>query len=83
MGTSDVLTDGREGYLLNSIEDEKLASLILELAGDPKRRQTLGERARKRAVEAFPVQTMVRKYEDIYIKLARNCENKFAGSAYV
>lgn len=74
-GTRDVLNEGQEGHLFNPNDPKRLASLLVELIKDPERRQILGDRARRRVVEYFPVEAMVRKYEEIYFKLAAHCKN--------
>jgi glycosyltransferase involved in cell wall biosynthesis len=69
-GTRDVLDNGKDGYLFQPDDDEAFAALILRLIEDPRERRALGCRARRRAIEHFPVQKTVRNYETIYRDLA-------------
>jgi len=73
-GTGDILNEGREGFFFQPDDDEKLASLIVRLTQDTERRRLLGERARHRAVEQFPIQSMVRNYQTIYQDLVRQTD---------
>jgi len=75
-GTSDVLTDGREGYLLKSDDHTELASLIIRLAKDQEHRYSLAQRARSRAVDSFPVEAMVDQYQNIYSGLLKDFRNR-------
>ena len=68
-GTSDILNDGQEGYFFLPSDHEHLLSLIMRLAGDRNLRNALGSMGRHRAITKFPVQTMVRSYENLYSEL--------------
>ncbi len=69
-GTRYVFNDSQEGFFFRPDDDETLASLIIRLAHDTAQLRVLGERGRRRAVAHFPVQTMVRNYENCYLELA-------------
>jgi len=69
-GTADLFCEGHEGFLFRPQDDEKLAWLIMRLEGDSLLRRTMAERARRRIVEHFSVQAMVREYETMYLELA-------------
>jgi sugar transferase (PEP-CTERM/EpsH1 system associated) len=70
-GTTDIFSDGSEGYFFKSQDDSTLASLLFDLARDETQRRRMGERARKSTVEQFPIQSMVRGYESAYSELAQ------------
>lgn len=70
-GTRDLLNHSQEGFFFNSNDEETLASLITRLLYDKEQRHVLGKRARKHVVQRFPVETMVRNYENLYLHLGR------------
>jgi sugar transferase (PEP-CTERM/EpsH1 system associated) len=70
-GTGDVLNEGREGFFFKPDDDETLASIIMRLRLDHQQRHLLGERARRRVSDHFPIQSMVRSYENLYLQLAQ------------
>jgi glycogen(starch) synthase len=63
-GLSEVVGDA--GLKFPANDWRKLAECILELARDPERRETLGVRARQRALEKFSVERMVREHAQIF-----------------
>lgn len=65
-GTMDILTENKEGFFFQPTDDEMLAFLFVRLVRDQELRCVLGEQARRRAAQYFPVQSMVHKYEAIY-----------------
>jgi sugar transferase (PEP-CTERM/EpsH1 system associated) len=70
-GTRDLFSDDQGGgYFFQPQDDKTLASLILRLQQDSILRRTIGERVRRRAVQDFSVQNMVRHYENMYLELA-------------
>lgn len=50
---ADLITDGVEGVLFPPRNEDALLAAVLSLVDDPARRTTLGEAARKRAVDSF------------------------------
>ncbi len=69
--TAEMIVHGVTGYIMQSECMEDIAKKIMELASDPKQNRRMGQRARKRAEEAFGVETHVQKVEDIYKKLLK------------
>jgi sugar transferase (PEP-CTERM/EpsH1 system associated) len=65
-GTTDILTENEEGFFFQPTDDKMLASLFVRLLQDQELRCVLGEQARRRAAQYFPVQSMVHKYEAVY-----------------
>jgi glycogen(starch) synthase len=68
-GLSEVVGDA--GLTFPANDWRKLAECIRELARDPERRETLGVRARQRALEKFSVERMVREHAKI-LEVAAN-----------
>jgi sugar transferase (PEP-CTERM/EpsH1 system associated) len=69
-GTSDIFSQGMEGWFFSPEDDQTLASLVLRFLRDPSLRDTMGRHARQKVVERFSVETMVRQYEELYRNLA-------------
>lgn len=65
-GVLDIVVDGETGLLVPPKDFESLASAISSLAGDPRRRQRLGDAGRKRVEEAFSMNSVVRRLEEFY-----------------
>ena len=68
-GTSEVVTDGKTGFLVNSRNPEALAQKIAKLLKDPQLREKMGEAGVKRVEEHFTLEKMVRSYEALYKNL--------------
>ncbi|MGA7409481.1 MAG: glycosyltransferase [Bryobacteraceae bacterium] len=69
-GTPEVINDGRSGLLFPAGDSEKLANYLMQLRISSCLREDLGSEARRHAREHFSIQTMVRRYEDLYEGLA-------------
>lgn len=69
-GIPEILEDGATGLLVPSRDSEALAGAITDLARDPERRQRMG-RAGRQASERFNAEAPVRRFEEIYLELAR------------
>jgi glycosyltransferase involved in cell wall biosynthesis len=61
---------GRAGLLVPLGDVTALSEALLHLLGDPARRLTIGEAARRRIVSRFPLATMVDAYECLFLRLA-------------
>jgi len=68
-GSKDIIDSGINGVLVEPKNSEALAEAILALLGDPAQRKRLGESARDKVKERFPIDKMVSKTEQIYTKL--------------
>jgi glycosyltransferase involved in cell wall biosynthesis len=63
-GTGELLgRDGSAGILVPPADAEALADAVRDLFTDPPRLRALGEAARRRVEEEFPIQRMVDGYE--------------------
>jgi glycosyltransferase involved in cell wall biosynthesis len=67
-GVPEVVTDGREGYIVPPRDPEALAERIVELIEDPAKRAEMGERALERAAD-FDIRKAVRRMEEVYKEL--------------
>ncbi len=65
-GLPEVVEDGVSGYLRPVGDVEALADAALALLGDDARSREFGEAARRRALEEFPQDRIVRLYRDVY-----------------
>jgi glycosyltransferase involved in cell wall biosynthesis len=69
-GNSEVLEDGRQGYIVPARDPIGLAESIVTILRDPALRKRLGESARQRAAD-FDIRKSVRRTEQIYEELLR------------
>jgi glycosyltransferase involved in cell wall biosynthesis len=65
-GLGELVVDGETGLLVPSGEAEPLARALVEIAGDPARRRTMGEAGRRRALEQFAEHRNVERTELLY-----------------
>jgi glycosyltransferase involved in cell wall biosynthesis len=65
-GLPEVVVDGETGYLCPVGDVEGMAEAALRLLGDEELRRKMGEAARRRAVEVFSQDAVVRRYRAIY-----------------
>jgi len=68
-GLPEVLTDGVEGFLVESRETAKMAECSLEILSDEARRRDMGRRARQKAKRQFCSTKIIPAYEDYYRKV--------------
>lgn len=66
-GVPELVEDGKTGVLVPSGNAEALSQTILHLIRNRNFRQTMGEFARKRALEQFSITNTARGYEGLYI----------------
>jgi len=62
----EVITDGRDGFLVPPGDEKLLAVRLEELARVPGLRRRLGRAGRKRVREDFSVEAMCRRYRNLY-----------------
>ncbi len=68
-GVPEVVVDGETGLLVPPGDVPALRAALVRLAGDPALRARLGTAGRRRALEEFPVERMVKLHEDLYFNL--------------
>jgi glycosyltransferase involved in cell wall biosynthesis len=65
-GPEDIITDGKQGFLVPPSNPEKLAEKILELIRNPNLRRVLGEEGLKLVREKYTTEVMFDKYKRLY-----------------
>jgi N-acetyl-alpha-D-glucosaminyl L-malate synthase BshA len=65
-GIPEVIEDGVSGILCEVGEPARVAEAALDLLRDPARRASVAAAARRRAVELFPQERIITRYEDYY-----------------
>jgi glycosyltransferase involved in cell wall biosynthesis len=69
-GNPEVVENGVTGLLVNSDDDEDMAEKALIFYNDRSKLKGFGEAARMRAQRLFSFETMMKNYEDLYLKYA-------------
>lgn len=67
-GVGEILENDRQGLLVPPDDEAALVEALASLLRDPERRRTLGAAGRSR-VEAFSMEQMIRRTEDVYKRL--------------
>jgi glycosyltransferase involved in cell wall biosynthesis len=70
-GTVDLVEGGETGVLVPRGDSHALAEAAVSLLRDPERRRALAARARRLVLERYSVEKMVRAYERLYERCAR------------
>jgi glycosyltransferase involved in cell wall biosynthesis len=82
-GIPDVVSDGRDGLLIEPRDTAALAGEIETLLADPVRRATLGRAARRRIAEGFSVNVVVPRVEALWARYAAHAKRTSeAGAAF-
>jgi glycosyltransferase involved in cell wall biosynthesis len=71
-GNPELITDGRNGFLIPSDDAEALAARMRQLIEDPKLIRKLGATARDDAVKTFSAERMIRLTEGLYDKILQS-----------
>jgi sugar transferase (PEP-CTERM/EpsH1 system associated) len=69
-GTPEVVVDRQSGLLAPVGAPEELAERLISLYRQPQERQRLGRAGQRRASEEFSLDSMVRRYEEMYTGVA-------------
>lgn len=65
-GIPEIITDGKEGFLVSAGDASALAAAIQKISSDAVLRETMGKAARARTESSFSLSTMVSNYERVY-----------------
>jgi glycosyltransferase involved in cell wall biosynthesis len=65
-GTPEAIQDGVSGLLARPYDADHVAACVLDLLGDPRRRERMGEVGRAFAAANFPVEVMVTRINRVY-----------------
>jgi glycosyltransferase involved in cell wall biosynthesis len=68
-GVPDLIDDGVHGLLVEPQDPAAFAAAVAQLLRDPARARELGERGRERRRTEFDIDVMVRRLEELYVKL--------------
>lgn len=68
-GPTEIIEDGKDGYLVRYDKANDMANRILELVNDREKRIMMGSMGRKKKAELFSVPVMVRKMESVFLKV--------------
>jgi len=74
-GVPELVTEDT-GVLVPAGDDEAVATAVIELLRDPARREAMGQAGRRRAVEHFSMETMIRKRETLLLELLEKRDAK-------
>lgn len=65
-GNPEVISDGRDGFLVPPRDPKKLAEKLCLLLTDPVLRRQMGRSARTTIIEGFSIDQMIRNYTSLY-----------------
>jgi len=68
-GLPEVVTDGKEGYLVGAHDVETMAKRSIEILADEERRREMGRRGRETAKARFCSDAIVTQYENYYRRI--------------
>lgn len=68
-GAPEVVRDGQSGFLVPPLDTAALADRVVELFGDPARREAMGREAREFVAANFTAEQMVERINRIYYRL--------------
>jgi glycosyltransferase involved in cell wall biosynthesis len=70
--TPEIITHGKNGFLINPGDSKTLAKIIINLMGDEQLRRRIGKNARKFALSKFSYNSFIKHIEKIYYALLKN-----------
>ena len=68
-GSKEMVSDGITGYLVPPADSQAMAGAIIHLLRNPDKAIAMGSAGREVVKENFTVETMVKKYEELYLSL--------------
>ncbi|QHT70339.1 glycosyltransferase family 4 protein [Rhodocytophaga rosea] len=69
-GTTEAITDGENGLLIDIQSPDQLADKMIQLLSDELLRRNLGKNARVKVIRQFDIRTLVEKNKELYLQLA-------------
>ena len=75
-GNAESVVNNETGLVIPPDDAEAFAKAVLRLYSDAELRIGMGDRARKRVEEVFPLELMIRKHEDLYEDALREGREK-------
>lgn len=69
-GVPEIVLDGRTGYVVPVGDEDALADRLARLLADPELRAGMGAAGRERAEREFPLERTLRRYEQLFLRLA-------------
>jgi len=71
-GCRELIVEGITGFLADPEGPQELTEKVLRVLSSPDRGRALGEAGRRRARSEFSVETMTRRFEELFLRLLRN-----------
>ena len=71
-GSKEMVSDGITGYLIPPADSKAMAGAIINLLQNPDKAMDMGSAGREVVKEKFTVETMVKKYEELYFSLLKD-----------
>jgi glycosyltransferase involved in cell wall biosynthesis len=72
-GLADVVSDGKEGFLVPPADSMMMGQCMRRLAADPALRTTMAAASREKAGHVFSIQTMVKRIDRLYQQITGVC----------
>jgi glycosyltransferase involved in cell wall biosynthesis len=71
-GSKEMVSDGITGYLVPPADSQAMANAIISLLQNLDKAMAMGSAGREVVKEKFTVETMVKKYEELYFSLLKD-----------
>jgi len=78
-GCGELVEHGVTGYLVAPDDAHALAARILELAGDPERREAMGRAGVLRISHGYSVERLVSQVQNLFLRLLASAETRGRG----
>lgn len=75
-GNPDIVSHGKDGLLFKSGDEEALAACLQMLCNDVRLRESVAAAARKRVMQEFSIDAMIRRYEKLYSQVLSDSMRK-------
>jgi len=80
-GVRELLTHGRDGFVVQPRNTDSLAAALSRLIGSPEQRQSMGRDAESKAIATFDIAHTIRSYIEVYEKLISGVRGPRPGQA--